>query len=316
MVGKQSRCWRILAISLALCGCEKNPKGKPAPSAGNAAAMVGPSEADQAAAEALEKLGYILGYNPQMSGSSVEVVDFRGLPVTPEALALLKELENLLTVELSGTDINDDGLKSLHELKRLEHIFLKGTPISDVGLQSLRGLPRVQTLDLTDTAVTDAGATDLASLQSLTALYLGNTRIGDAGLEALKGLGNLQRLDVSRVAPPPPAGAADTAAPGPESAPMIRVTDAGLSSVANFQGLTFLKLSGNAISDAGLEQLAGLTNLQQLSLDRTKISDAGLDHLVGLIKLSFLDVYQTGVTKERAADLKSDNPRLSINFDP
>ena len=33
-------------------------------------------------------------------------------------------------------------------------------------------------------------------------------------------------------------------------------------------------------------------------------------------KLSFLDVYETGVTKERAADLKMEIPRLSINFDP
>src|SRR4029078_9347288 len=86
MAGKQRRFWQGLAISLALCSCEENPKGKPAPPAGKAEALVGPSEADQAAAEALENMGYILGYNPKLSGSSVEVVDFRGLPVKAEAL--------------------------------------------------------------------------------------------------------------------------------------------------------------------------------------------------------------------------------------
>ena len=39
-----------------------------------------------------------------------------GRPVTPEALVLIQELENLLTVELSGSDITDEGLKSLQGL--------------------------------------------------------------------------------------------------------------------------------------------------------------------------------------------------------
>src|SRR5262245_29466168 len=119
MAGKQGRCLLILAIFAAFCGCERSREAKSAPSAEIAAAMAGPSAADQAAAEALEKMGYILAYNPKMSGSSVVVVDFKSLPVTPEALSLLKELENLLTVELSGTDITDEGLKTLQELKSL-----------------------------------------------------------------------------------------------------------------------------------------------------------------------------------------------------
>ena len=91
-----------------------------------------------------------------------------------------------------------------------------------------------------------------------------------------------------------------------------RVTDAGLSTVAQFRNLTRLHLNRTRISDRGLKQLAGLQQLEYLNLYSTGVTDAGLQSLEQLKKLRTLYVWQTGVSSSGLERLRSALPRLDV----
>ena len=92
----------------------------------------------------------------------------------------------------------------------------------------------------------------------------------------------------------------------------LSVTDAGLSTVAQFRNLTRLHLNGTRISDRGLKQLAGLQQLEYLNLYSTGVTDAGAQSLEQLKKLRTLYVWQTGVSSSGLERLRSALPRLDV----
>jgi uncharacterized membrane protein len=92
-----------------------------------------------------------------------------------------------------------------------------------------------------------------------------------------------------------------------------RITDAGLSTVAQFKNLTRLHLNRTAVSDRGLPQLAGLQRLEYLNLYGTRVSDAGLESLAALKRLRTLYVWQTGVSDSGLERLRSALPRLQAD---
>jgi uncharacterized membrane protein len=91
-----------------------------------------------------------------------------------------------------------------------------------------------------------------------------------------------------------------------------RITDAGLSTVAQFKNLTRLHLNRTAVSDRGLSQLSGLQQLEYLNLYGTGVSDAGLKFLTPLKRLRTLYVWQTGVSDGGLEGLRSALPRLQV----
>lgn len=122
---------------------------------------------------------------------------------------------------------------------------------------------------------------------------LAGAAIGDADLDLLKGLERrLTWLDLS----------------------LTSVTDAGLSRIGPFGGLTRLELQRTAISDAGLGRLGALSRLEYLNLHSTYISDAGLPALAGLKSLRSLYVWRTGVTRAGAAALNAALPELRVEL--
>jgi hypothetical protein len=92
-----------------------------------------------------------------------------------------------------------------------------------------------------------------------------------------------------------------------------RITDAGLSTVAQFKNLTRLHLNRTAVSDRGLPQLAGLQRLEYLNLYGTGVSDAGLEALAALKRLRTLYVWQTSVSDSGLERLRSALPRLQAD---
>ncbi len=92
------------------------------------------------------------------------------------------------------------------------------------------------------------------------------------------------------------------------------VTDAGLSTLAQFPNLSRLDLSQTAITDAGLRHLSGLTHLESLNLYGTVVTDAGLHHLKGLPNLKHIFLWQTSVTEEGVLQLKTARPDLDVNL--
>jgi hypothetical protein len=92
-----------------------------------------------------------------------------------------------------------------------------------------------------------------------------------------------------------------------------RITDAGLSTVAQFKNLTRLHLNRTLVSDRGLPQLAGLRHLEYLNLYGTGVSDVGLQSLAALKRLRTLYVWQTRVSDSGLERLRSALPRLEVD---
>ena len=76
-------------------------------------------------------------------------------------LERLKDLEELLYLDLSGTEITDNGVKNLKRLHQLQFLGLDGTQITDVGLEHLKGLTKLEMLDIRKTKVTNGAVKDL-----------------------------------------------------------------------------------------------------------------------------------------------------------
>jgi mono/diheme cytochrome c family protein len=92
------------------------------------------------------------------------------------------------------------------------------------------------------------------------------------------------------------------------------VTDEGLQALKAFTNLTRLRLDRTGISDAGLTHLAGLERLEYLNLHSTAVSDTGIARLESLPALRSLYLWRTSVTARGAERLRSANPRLAVDL--
>lgn len=105
--------------------------------------------------------------------------------VPGETLALLKDMPNLMELDLGGLPITDEDLAHVAELTNLRRLQLQKTNITDAGLEHLKGLTKLESLNLYGTEVTDAGLEQLKELTNLKKLYLWQskaTKEGAAGL--------------------------------------------------------------------------------------------------------------------------------------
>ena len=126
-------------------------------------------------------------------------LDLDGTQVTDAGLQHLKDLPRLWGLGLSGTQVTDAGLERLKGLAQLQALELHRTQVTDAGLEHLNGLTQLEDLRLDDTQVTDAGLEHLKRLTRLKLLYLIGTQVTDAGLEHLKGLTQLQSLFLDKI---------------------------------------------------------------------------------------------------------------------
>jgi hypothetical protein len=70
----------------------------------------------------------------------------------------LKDLTDLVELNLDSNEISNDSLKNLEGLSRLESLNLASTPIGDAGLEHLKGLTKLRALDLSNVSdVTEEG---------------------------------------------------------------------------------------------------------------------------------------------------------------
>ena len=83
------------------------------------------------------------------------------------------------------------------------------------------------------------------------------------------------------------------------------VTDADMTSLAQYTELERLSLRDTAVSDAGLDQLQSLVHLTSLDLSGSRVTDKGLSVLPWLGKLRVLHLDRTGVTDEGLVHLSS-----------
>lgn len=92
-----------------------------------------------------------------------------------------------------------------------------------------------------------------------------------------------------------------------------KVTDAGLSKLADLKNLRRLHLEKTGVTDAGLANLKGMTNLEYLNLYGTQVTDAGLSNLEGMKNLKSLYLWQSKVTDAGVDKLKKALPNTRID---
>ncbi|MDX2035752.1 MAG: hypothetical protein SFX72_03805 [Isosphaeraceae bacterium] len=199
-----------------------------------------------AAASRLEALGFHVdwyyGDTPIWEGGETTLAFRRPLYMpmqtsrpTPQDWALLAQLRNLRSIELSGYPYIDDAmiralgpqpelttlrlssepdgyeaksptgrltdasLVAIGKMSRLVTLHLSGQPITDQGIASLMGLADLVEIDLDGTSITDAGLAQLANLPSLHSIRVSGSKITSEGVAAI---GHRPDLTVLRVDEP------------------------------------------------------------------------------------------------------------------
>jgi Leucine Rich repeat len=144
--------------------------------------------------------------------------------ITPENLVPLKDLKDVVHLNLRGRAVTDDMLAQIKGLTSLTRLHLEKTKITDKGLANLKGLNNLEYLNLYGTAVTDAGLANLEGMKKLKNLYLWQTKVTPAGVEKLKktlpqvnivvGFDNAKTTTTSKVDPKKPNEKPKTPAKG------------------------------------------------------------------------------------------------------
>ncbi len=99
---------------------------------------------------------------------------------------LLKDIANLLELDLSGVKLADADLVNIAGLVHLDRLRLEHTPVTDAGLAHLKRLTNLTYLNLFDTGITDSGLEHLKGLTNLKSLFLFQTKVTDKGVAALQ----------------------------------------------------------------------------------------------------------------------------------
>jgi len=154
------------------------------------------SPGEKAAFEKLEKAGAFVMRLAQ--NTNWLRVDFthRGKEVKDDELILLKEMPNLVELNLGGVNVTDSNLVHIKPLTNLVRLQLHKTKITDAGLANLTGLSKLVSLNLYGTDVTDAGIQQLKSLQKLKRLYVWQTKVTENGAKQLAAA--IPGIDINR----------------------------------------------------------------------------------------------------------------------
>lgn len=135
---------------------------------------------EQAAITKVEEFGgQVLGIAQNTEGVRVLIPPktFEGRVLTDDDLAVLKEISNIVELDLKNAGIGDAGLAQLSGLSGLERLHLEKTKVTDKGLGHLKGLANLKYLNLYGTGVTDAGLDHLKGFAQLENLYLWQTKV-------------------------------------------------------------------------------------------------------------------------------------------
>ncbi len=116
--------------------------------------------------------------------------------ITDEEMALLKDLKDLVSLNLRGKDVTDEQLAPLAGITSLKRLHLERTKITDKGTPNLKGLVNLEYLNLYGTDVSDASLPNFEDMKKLKHLYLWQTKVTDAGAAKLQKA--LPHLDINR----------------------------------------------------------------------------------------------------------------------
>lgn len=141
-------------------------------------------------------IGYQVQGAPHLASlPKLRFLHMSGFHMIDSYLDYVKEHTGLEALTLG--DVSDAALAFLRRLVNLRSLNVGLTKITDVGLVHLQGLSSLEALNLSSTEITDRGLHYLRELANLTDLDLSSTQITDRGMVCLQELANLTNLDLS-----------------------------------------------------------------------------------------------------------------------
>jgi mono/diheme cytochrome c family protein len=145
-----------------------------------------PGAAELKASASLQAMGIDLW--PLAAGLHWHEVNLRSQGDQPVdgALAKLKDVASVVSLNLAGTKFSSASLANLKSLTNLARLHLEHTQVHDADLANVSGLVRLTYLNLYDTPITDAGLEHLKGLTNLRNLHVWQTQVTEAGAAALR----------------------------------------------------------------------------------------------------------------------------------
>jgi hypothetical protein len=183
--------WFVLAGSFAVLAQEKEtPKPQHSPAEEKAIARI----------RQLGGLALEVAQNDPSMEVSYQQVDGK---ITDEQMALLKDLKDLVSLNLRGKEVTDAQLAPLAGITSLKRLHLERTKITDQATPYLKGLVNLEYLNLYGTDVGDPSLPNLENMKKLKHLYLWQTKVTDAGVaklqKALPQIEIVRGLDLQKV---------------------------------------------------------------------------------------------------------------------
>ena len=188
--------------------------------------------------------------------------------VKAQELEKLTGLSRLIRLRYVEVKIGDNLTRHIEGLTNLTYLQLNQCGLTDVGVERLGKLSKLEYLDLNwQPGITDRGLAVVQQMPRLSTLNLMSTSVTDKGLTYLRQL-PIVGLFMSGT----------------------KVTDGGMTTLAEVRSLEQLDLSVTSIGDEGVAQLASLPKLRMLALQKTALTDRGLKHLATIRSLQTLHV--------------------------
>ena len=136
------------------------------------------------------------GISPE-EATYLRSLEWKGDPPTDADLALIGELQHLVSLSVGGKDVSDAGLHHLASLSKLRDIDLGGASITRTGIESL---PResLQHIHVQDSTLTDDDLAAFERFPALEKIKLDRTKVTDAGILALGRCRTLRHLELDQ----------------------------------------------------------------------------------------------------------------------
>jgi len=162
------------------------PQEKPAPQSDLPAADFKPTAAETKATASLQAMGIDLW--PIAAGLHWHEANLHSQGDRPidAALAKLKDVTSLVSLNLAGAKFSSASVANLKSLTNLTELHLEHTQVHDADLENISGLGHLTYLNLFDTPITDAGMEHLKKLTNLRHLHVWQTQVTEAGAAALR----------------------------------------------------------------------------------------------------------------------------------
>ncbi len=237
-------------------------------------------------------LGYVAGLR------NLEELTLWCDQITDAGIERIAALTKLKALHLGTCQMGDAGLARLAELKSLEKLTIRNSNITVAGVNQLNSLVNLREL-LIRAPKPDGTTLNIGGLVNLQTLHIGLDRSSEFRDEDFNCLGKLTQLGDLQISP------------------HKGIANSALRNLAGLNEVWRLSVGSEKITDEGLTHIANMKGLTNLCLTGN-FTDAGLAHLERLRILSVLDIMKGGNFSARAVnEFRSKMPHLTLyrNFE-